>query len=55
MDQKLLVSEVEDNQFNVYGTNCKFYWVVFGKRNDIIVEPLKSDVNVKGNGPYKWI
>jgi hypothetical protein len=51
----LEASEIENNSFTVYGENTKFYWIVHGKRDDIIVEPLKSTVNVKGNGPYKWI
>ena len=37
------------------GKNCKFFWHVHGKRADVDVEPLKSTVKVKGNGPYKWI
>ena len=51
----LQVSQIENNSFNVYGENTKFYWIVHGKRNDITVEALKSSVDVKGNGPYKWI
>ena len=53
--KQLYTSEVEDNSFKVYGENCKFYWLVQGKRCDIEVEPSKSDVNIKGSGPYKWI
>ncbi len=52
---QLLASEIENNSFNVYGDNCKFYWLVQGKRSDIEVEPLKSNVEVKGTGPYKWV
>ena len=48
-------SEVENNQFTVYGSNGKFHWIVYGKRNDVEVEPLKINVEVKGEGPYKWI
>jgi hypothetical protein len=51
----LAASEVENNSFNVYGENCKFFWLVQGKRDDIQVEPLKSNVELKGSGPYKWI
>jgi hypothetical protein len=51
----LVSSKVENNRFTVYGDNCEFCWVVHGKRGDIEVEPLKKDVIVKGNGPYKWI
>ena len=48
-------TEIINNSFDVYGDNGEFYWVVFGKRNDINIEPNKYDVNVKGNGPYLWI
>ena len=54
-NSKLLVSEVVDNKFNVYGTNSKFYWHVNGKRSNIEVEPTKDDCVIKGDGPYKWI
>jgi hypothetical protein len=54
-DKKHYVSEVEDNKFTVYGPPGKFFWTVFGKRLDIIVEPYKKDIIVDGNGPYKWI
>jgi hypothetical protein len=47
-------SEVENNTFNVYGKNGRFYWTVYGKKNDILVETDKTSVNVHGNGPYKW-
>jgi len=50
----LVSSEVENNQFTVYGDNCDFFWVVHGKRGIIDVEPLKKDVAIKGDGPYKW-
>ena len=53
--EQLYTSEVENNSFIVYGQNCKFFWFVQGKRNNIEVEPLKSTVQVKGTGPYKWI
>ena len=49
------VSEVKDNKFTVYGVNGSFFWYVIGKRNEINVEPLKSKVQVKGTGPYKYI
>ena len=47
--------EVENNKFKVYGENSKFYWTVYGKRYDIVVEPNKDAVNVKGDGPYLYI
>ena len=53
--EQLYTSEVENNSFTVYGENCKFFWLVQGKRDDIEVEPLKKNVDVKGNGPYRWI
>ena len=50
------VSEVDENgKFNVYGENGRFNWQATGKRADIVVEPLKTDANVKGFGPYKWM
>jgi hypothetical protein len=48
-------SEVENNQFVVYGPTGKFYWLVQGKRGDIEVEPDISETKVYGTGPYKWI
>lgn len=51
----LNTTEVVNNKFTVYGENCKFYWHVTGKRSDVIVEPLKTDVEVKGQGPYLYI
>ena len=49
------VSEINNNSFNVYGNNGKFYWIVYGTRIFIDVEPYKKDIEIKGNGPYKWI
>ena len=51
----LNTSEVISNKFTVYGENCNFYWNVTGKRNDINIEPLKTSVNVRGDGPYLYI
>jgi hypothetical protein len=51
----LNASEVVNNNFTVYGENCKFFWLVQGKRDNIEVEPIKKNVDVKGTGPYKWI
>jgi len=49
------VSDIDKTgKFNVYGENGKFNWVVFGKRGSINIEPLKSETNVKGFGPYNW-
>ena len=51
----LSTSLVENNTFKVYGDNCEFFWTVYGKRFAINVEPYKSSVNVKGDGPYLYI
>ena len=48
-------SRVKNNRFTVYGPNCEFFWTVYGKRNNINVEPLKAITDVKGSGPHKWI
>jgi len=48
--------EVVNNSFSVYGENCKFNWIAYGKRLEITnVEPNKDDVSVKGSRPYLWI
>lgn len=42
--------------FNVYGLeNTKFYWTCYGMRGYLDPEPYKNTINVKGDGPYKWI
>ena len=48
-------SEVENGSFIVDGPPGKFFWVVYGERASINVEPLKSSVKVNGDGPYTWI
>lgn len=50
----LEASEVENNAFQVYGKNGKFYWSVYGLRSEILVEPDKNSIVVNGDGPYKW-
>lgn len=55
---QLSTSEIINNKFTVYSSvidPVKFYWHVYGKRHDIEVEPLKYDININGDGPYKWI
>lgn len=49
------VSEVLENKFRVFGRSTKFYWHAFAKRENIQVEVSKSNTNIQGNGPYKWI
>jgi hypothetical protein len=51
----LSATEIIENVFRVYGDNCKFHWTVFGQRAPINVEVDKNAVNIKGDGPYKWI
>jgi hypothetical protein len=53
--EQLNTSEITNGYFTVYGSNCKFYWLVHGKRADIQVEPDKDSVIINGDGPYKWI
>ena len=49
-------SNVETNgTFKVYGENGKFNWIAMGKRRSLNAEPLKTEIGVKGFGPYKWI
>jgi hypothetical protein len=53
---QVLSSKVKDGKFKVYSNNpCKVHWLVFGKRFDIKVEVNKDEVQVKGQGPYRWI
>jgi len=51
----LEVSEVKNNKFSVYGEPCSFYWLVHATRLNIEVEPLRSDVTLKGDGPYTYL
>jgi hypothetical protein len=48
-------TEVVNNSFSVHGENGKFYWIVYGKRASMEVEPYKASVILKGSGPYVWI
>jgi hypothetical protein len=48
------VGELVNNQFTVYGVNGSFFWTVTGSRGNILIEPEKSNIIVKGYGPYKW-
>jgi hypothetical protein len=49
------VTEVIDGKFAVFGPPGKFFWHVYGRRQELEVEPSKASVTVKGSGPYKWI
>jgi hypothetical protein len=46
---------VQENKVIVYGKNGKFSWYVFGKRENINVEPLRNQVIIGGEGPYRFI
>ena len=48
-------SEVENNEFTVYGDCGSFFWHVYGERCQIVVEPNKEDYYVKGDGPYTYM
>jgi hypothetical protein len=51
----LNVSLVRNNCFTVYGEPGPFTWILYARRQGIEVEPFKSEVNVRGEGPYKYI
>lgn len=47
---------IDGKYFTVFGNkNSEFFWHVYGLMGEINSEPNKIDVNVSGNGPYKWI
>ena len=48
-------TKVVNGSFKVYGPPGSFYWLVHGSRGTLTVEPLKSEVTVRGDGPYKYI
>jgi len=55
VNEQYETSEINDNIFTVYGPNGSFYWIVYGEREEINVEPYKNEVNIEGNGPYKYV
>jgi hypothetical protein len=46
---------VSENKVRVHGSNGRFSWYVFAKRQNIDTEPYKNNVNINGDGPYKFI
>lgn len=41
--------------FKVFSSIPHTYdWMILGKRFDIDVEPDKKDIQIYGNGPYRW-
>jgi len=53
--QILLTTKVINNKFKVFGPNSEFFWFVYGKKQNIEIEPLREKTQIKGTGPYKWI
>jgi hypothetical protein len=53
--RQYVTSRVKNGSFTVYGRNGKFFWIVHGLRSQLNTEPLKSEVTVIGDGPYKYI
>ena len=49
------VGEVENSSFIVCGPPGKFFWLVYGERLSLEVEPDKDSVTRKGFGPYTWL
>ena len=53
--EHLSCSEIENGAFIVYCNNgAKFYWIVYGQRTIFNAEPYRDNIDVKGDGPYKW-
>jgi hypothetical protein len=53
-------SNIRNCSFIVYSSeklerSIEFNWIVYGKRSNIVVEPLKNSVKLNGSGPYQWI
>ena len=52
----LVLNLIENNKFKVYSEgNTKFFWHVYGKRQNINVEPYKREYKLMGEGPYKYL
>jgi hypothetical protein len=53
---RLMAGKVTDNGFVVRSDiPCAFAWHVYGTRQQIQTEPKRDEVNVQGQGPYKYI
>ena len=52
---RLKASRVAAGGFTVYGDPCEFAWNVFATRQPLQTEPLREDVEVHGEGPYRYI
>ena len=55
LNTTLTHSNIENNTFTVFGKSCNFSYIVFGKRDEIDVEPDKSKYELKGDGPYTYL
>jgi hypothetical protein len=44
-----------DGSFFIYGPPGAFFWHAYGRRAAVEVEPLKAAVEVRGDGPYRYI
>ena len=53
--RNLSTTKIKNGKFCVIGKPGLFYWIIYGQRGKIDVEPNKKDVKLCGNGPYKWI
>ena len=48
-------TRVINGAFEVHGPPGSFYWLVNASRAPLVTEPLKSEVTVRGDGPYKYM
>jgi hypothetical protein len=52
----LCATEVDaSGAFQVLGDEGDFFWTVYGERCAVDVEPLRSEVEMHGSGPYRWL
>ena len=50
-----LVRHIQNNSFTIYGENCKFYWLVQGKRCDNIFRRLNFTSYCRGKATLEQI
>jgi hypothetical protein len=52
----LYATRVQNNEFTVNSSKpIEFDYIVYGKRSELITEPLRGNVTLRGDGPYTWI
>ena len=39
----------------MHGKKGSFYWIVYAQRGEVEVEPKKSEMELAGDGPYKYL